>query len=134
MNLAFDGLNSPLSFLLGFLLELFKLLLVLSLDFLLHLGKLDLVFVFSTSYFFLQDGAVILPFCKFELIQKGLAPDVFISFVLLIDFLQINLLRLLLLVGFSAQIIDSTFHFLDVFIEFFFVFLFEIEDFVSQDK
>ena len=87
MNLAFDGLNSPLSFLLGFLLELFKLFFVLSLDFLLHLRQLNLIFVLSTSYFLLQDGAVILPFCKFELIQKGLAPDVFISFVLLIDFL-----------------------------------------------
>lgn len=71
------GLLTALGLLACLLLELFQLLLIVSLNVQLHPSQVDLVFVLGASDFVLKLGAVVAPLKKFEFVDKRLALDVF---------------------------------------------------------
>lgn len=68
MNGPFNFLNVPLSFLISFVLVLFKLCLILSFHFFLHSGLVDFYSILFLLENFLEGVAIILPLVKLKLI------------------------------------------------------------------
>ena len=68
MNCPFNFLNVPLSFLISFVLVLFKLCLIFSFHFFLHSRLVDFYSIFFLLENFLECVAVILPLVKLKLI------------------------------------------------------------------
>lgn len=131
---AMEGQLTSLGLLAGLLLELFELLLVLRLNFDLHLGELNLVLVFGLSDLLLEHGAVVLPLGQFELVQEGFLCDVRVRLVLFFDFLDGNLALFHFGAGLVSKLIDITLHILHRFIGQLLVLLLKVEHFVAQHQ
>jgi len=134
VDLTLNSLNRSLGFLTSFLLEFFKLLLVLCLDLQFHLGQLDLVFVLGLGDLLLEHRAVVLPLSQLKLIQKRLFRDVRIRLIFFFDFLDGDLATFEFLVGLLPEVADIRLHFFHSLVRQFLIFLLEVEHFIPEHQ
>jgi len=134
VDLTLNSLNRSLGFLTSFLLEFFKLLLVLRLDLQFHLGQLDLVFVLGLGDLLLEHRAVVLPLSQLKLIQKRLFRDVRIRLIFFFDFLDGDLATFEFLVGLLPEVADIRLHFFHSLVRQFLIFLLEVEHFIPEHQ
>ena len=127
-------LLTSLRFLFCLLLELLKLLLILSLNLELHLGQLDLILILGASDLILQHRAVVAPLKQFEVVYYSLFSHGVVCIDVLRHFRDCYLTILQLDSGLLPELIDSALHVFNRLIGDFLIFLLEVKQLVPQEK
>lgn len=125
---------TSLSFLAGLLLELLKLLFVFGLDFKLHLGQLDLIFILRLGDLLLEHRAVVLPLSQFELVKECFASDVGVCVVFFPHLLHGHLACFQFSARLCPQFLNVVFHVLHRLVRQFLIFFLKVQHFVAQDE